>query len=321
MRKISDPSRVVIPAKCSLYLQPRSSLWYCSIKLTDGKWYRQATNERDIKNAKEKALELYYEAKVKGINKLPTNSRSFSSVAKTIVDRLKALKDTKDWKPTYKSYISVINKYQIPYFAQGRLEYIRDKYEGYLEHITTEIGRTPAQSTIANHHAALKMILTQAHKSGWITDSTLPIFRNIGTQSIRRPTFEMDEYRTLITKLRHWSAQKSHTKRDTEIRLMLYDYVLVLAHSGIRHGREAMDIKWSNVSFEKSRNKNDIVTINVTKKKGRRGTEERRTVVVRHNEISNFKKVLERLKNRHPQLQSLSLKEIIINRMNVSLFC
>jgi integrase len=97
--------------------------------------------------------------------------------------------------------------------------------------------------------------------------------------------------------------------------------VLILANSGIRHGREALELKWSNISFEKSKKDNDVVTIVATKKKGRKATEERRTVVVRHNDFSDFKKILTRIKDRNPQLQAMTLEQIIKKRMDVLLFC
>jgi|TARA_B110000259_G_scaffold160441_1_gene183982 hypothetical protein len=40
------------------------------------------------------------------------------------------------------------------------------------------------------------------------THNTLPIIKNIGKQSLRHPAFEMDEYRSLIAKLRHSEARE-----------------------------------------------------------------------------------------------------------------
>lgn len=321
MSRVRDPSLSVIPNRCSLYLQARSSRYYCRIKLLDNSWYRIATNETELDKAKDKALELYYEARIKGKHKLPTNSRSFSSIAKAVVERLTDLKDTTEWKPVYQSYIYAINKYQIPHFAHTKLDNIRDKYAEYLQHVANELGKTPTQSTIANHHGALKLILDHAAERGWANNSTLPVLKNVGRLSTRRPTFEVKEYISLIGKLRHWSKQKTHRHKDAEIRVMLYDYVLILANSGIRHGREAMDIQWANISFEKSAKENEIVTINVVKRKGRRATAENRRVVVRHNDLRDFKKILERIKNRNPALQSVELDKIIKERRLLPLFC
>ena len=320
MSRVSDPRLIVIPDRCSLYQQARSSRYYCRIKLDDGGWHRVATGETELERAKERALELYYEARAKGKNNLPTNSRTFSSVAKTIVDKLEKLKKTPEWKQTYQSYIYAINKYQIPYFGHTKLDNIREKYSSYIDHVSKELGRTPTQSTIANHHGALKLILDEAVTRGWANNSTLPVLKSVGKQSTRRPSFEIREYDHLVQLLRKWCAQKTHRKIDAEIRTMLYDYVLILANSGIRHGREAMDILWANISFEKTAKGNEVVTINVVKRKGRRATAENRKVVVRHNEISNFKKILERMKNRDPNLIDVPLDKLIKERRQIHLF-
>ena len=306
----------VIPKLCSLYKQSRSQRWYARIKMDDGTWYRIATKELELEAAKKRALHLYYEVTIKGQNNLPQNTRSFSSIAKSIVKKLEETKDTTQWKQTYQAYIYAIKKYQIPYFGHCKLDSLKAKYEGYVAYVAERIAKQPKQSTLNNHHAALRLILDEAVERGWANSSTLPVIKSVGMQSERRPTFEISEYRSLIKKLLHWKIQPTHRKKDAQIRVLLYDYVLILANSGIRHGREAMEITWQNISFAKSNKGNDIVTINVVKRKGRKGTEERRTVVVRHNNFSDFKKVLTRIKDRNPKLAKKSLDAIIKQRIN-----
>lgn len=310
----------VIPKLCSLYKQPRSDKWYARIKLTDGNWHRVSTNLADIDAAKKRAMELYFETQVKYKNNLPQNSRSFSSVAQSIVKKLEDMRNTAEWKQTYQAYIYAINKYQIPYFGSCKLDNLKGKYEGYVSYVGKEIGKNPAESTLNNHHSALRLILNEAVERGWANNSTLPVIKSIGAKSQRRPSFELTEYKSLIEQLRHWRETPTHRKKDAEIKLMLYDYVLTLASSGIRHGREALEIKWSNISFMKSPQGNEVVGINVVKRKGRKGTEEKRTVIVRHNEISDFKKILTRIKNRNNKLSAKTLQDIIKQRVNEPLF-
>lgn len=312
---------VVIKQKCILFKQPRSSKFYCRLKLPDGKWHRFATGERDIDAAKEKAYSLYKEAEFKHKNNLPTNTRTFSSVAQNIVARLERKRDTFEWRPTYQSYIYAINRHLIPYFGKTTLDNVKDKYRGYHNYITEQFGRVPAKSTLCNHHAALQLVLDEALERGWLNNATLPRMRNDGSESQRRATFEMDEYRTLIKALKKWSAVKSHRDRDTEIRTMLYDYVLFLAHTGIRHGRETMDIQWANIVWGQSIKKRDTVEIYVTKKKGRKATSKVRKVIANHNPHMNFNRLLERLRSRNPKLQDIPLSEVISKRLQIPLFC
>lgn len=314
-------THTVIPHRCSLYQQAHSSRWYARIKLENGQWYRASTAETELEAAKLKALKLYYESAVKAQHNLPQSTRSFKSVARAMSHQLEQLKGTLEWKQTYQSYIYAITRYQIPFFGNTKLDNIHGKYAEYVRYVTEQIGRAPKKSTLSNHHAALKLVLIKAAERGWCQNTVLPTIKHAGADSSRRPTFELSEYRSLIQKLRHWSQQKSHRHKDTEIRQMLYDYVLILANSGIRHGREAMDIKWKNISFAKSTKRNDIVTINVTKRKGRAGTEQARTVVVRHNDVSDVKRVLERIRQRNSELAALTLEQVIAQRLDIKLFC
>lgn len=314
-------NRIVIPNKCVLYKQSRSNKWYCRIKLESGEWYRLATGFEDIEEARNRAHRLYFEAQVKLENKLPQTTRSFTSVANSVIHFLEDLKETTSWKQTYKDYIQVIRKYQIPYFKRTRLDNIRKAYEGYIDYVSSELGRKPASSTINTHHAALKLILDRAVEHGWLVNSALPTLKNDGKQSSRRATFELSEYRTLIRKLRHWVKQPTHRKKDAEIKELLYDYVLMLGYSGVRHGREAMDIKWRNLSFTKSTSGKELVVMDVLKKKGRKGTHSWRKVVVRHNRFNDAKKVLIRLKDRVPELRGISLEAAIKAKKDIPLFC
>ena len=91
-----------------------SERWYARIKMDDGTWYRVATKKIELETAKSRALELYYEATIKGKNNLPQNTRSFSSIAKSIVKKLESTRETMQWKQTYQAYIYAINKIPNP---------------------------------------------------------------------------------------------------------------------------------------------------------------------------------------------------------------
>lgn len=312
--------RTVIPKKCVLYKQSRSSKWYCRIKLNDGSWHRAATGFEDLVEATDRAHRLYYETQVKGENNLPQTTRSFSSVAKTVINELESKEGTHDWKKAYVDYIKLIKKYQIPFFNRTKLDNVGKRYLGYIDYVAEQIGRQPAASTVNNHHAALNLVLTKAKEKGWVTNISLPVLKNTGKKSSRRPTFSSSEYNSLVTRLRHWKDKDTHRKKDKEVRQMLYDYVLFLAYTGIRQGREAMDIKWQNISFATSKSGNQLVVISVLKKKGRSGTEEWRKVVMRNNEISDAIKLLERIKNRNPYLANKTLEQVIKQKSEHPIF-
>ena len=61
--------------------------------MDDETWYRVATKETELKTAHSRALELYYEATIKGKNNLPKNTCSFSIIAKSNVKKLESMRD------------------------------------------------------------------------------------------------------------------------------------------------------------------------------------------------------------------------------------
>ena len=78
----------VIPSAAVLYQRERSGVWQLRIKLADGKWHRTTTREHDLERARERALDLYYEARAKQQANIPANSRRFSNVAKLVIKQM-----------------------------------------------------------------------------------------------------------------------------------------------------------------------------------------------------------------------------------------
>ena len=99
----------VIPSVAVLYTRERSGVWQLRVKLADGKWHRLTTREHELDPAKERALDLYYEARAKQQANLPAASRRFSNVAKLVITQMEAELAAGRGKSVYRTYISVLN--------------------------------------------------------------------------------------------------------------------------------------------------------------------------------------------------------------------
>lgn len=309
----------VLPNRARLYKQSGSKYFYVAIKLDNGRWERKSTGTDDLAKAKETASALYWEAQALAAHNLPQTSRTFSSVAKSVVAELESKKDTTDWKQVYKHYISAINGYLIPYFRNTRLDNVKDKYRGYQRYVADQLGRQPSASTMTNHNCALKLVFDNAILRGYMTQLSVPRLETTGNQSQRRATFEFSEYRSIINKLRTWSKADTHRDRDAEIKSLLYDYVLILSNTGIRHGTEAMSLKWQNLSFKQSNHGTPLVVFRVLKKKGRRGSHVWRDVVMR-NKHNNAINIFKRLKDRQESLKGQTVQELVDSRSDAYIF-
>lgn len=299
----------VIPNKVRLYSKPNSPYYFADILLADGSRRRLSTKEKKKDKAIEKATELYYNQTQAEKNNLPLNTKSFSSVAKTIIKELESYRDTEFWKEVYATYIQVIKNYQIPYFKNTQLNVVRNDYPNYLKYVQKQMGSKIAKSTVSNHASALKRILNTALVKGWITNASLPN-ANISTKDgDRRATFELDEYNEMRNKLRSYKSKDTHRKRDKSIRELLYDYVLFLANSGVRHGIEAMRLTWKDIGT-RTINGETYVYASVITFKGK-GKKRRREVILRHNKYSDAIKNLQRCIDRNPNLKGKKFDAVI----------
>jgi len=91
-------------------------------------------------------------------------------------------------------------------------------------------------------------VLDLAELNGWTVKSLRPTLLNKGTKTQSRGSFSVEEYRVIYSALRSCHKQtlneKSAAKRET-----LRNYVLFLANTGVRHGTEALGIRWRNIEW------------------------------------------------------------------------
>ena len=299
----------VLPGQVVLHKRERSSVWQCRYKGKDKKWHRTSTGEKDQKAAAAAALRLYYEAEVKRENKLPVNTKRFDSVAKQVVQNMQDELKAGEGKSVYNSYISAINGYLIPFFGKHNIDSITagllSKFDA---HRTKKLGRVPAASTITNHNSALNKIFDFAEIHGWITPAVRPTLKNKGKKTQARPAFTMEEYRTLIRKLPHW-IPKARNPKSKMMRELLRDYILVLANTGIRHGTEALGLKWRHIDWH-VRGEQRFLRLSVDGKVGER------SAIARHN-TEDF---LRRIQLRFADIKDMTFDELIKKKVDEYVF-
>ena len=335
------PSINLRPKKLTLYRRPKSPLWQCRYKLDNGEWYRQSTGTDDQAEAEDIAFKLYYGAGEREKNNLPQNTRKFGNVARYAVTRMTEELDAGGGKVVYKDYIRVINNYLIPYFGKQKVDSIntrklmeyaswrdmkmgsgkeevrvrglRNKIKDY-QRLKIELGKAPKpfkakQSTINTHNSALNRIFDEALLRGWITDSIKPTVLNKGIKAESRGAFSLDEYQAIYTGLRSWTGT-GHRQETRELREVLREYVLFLANTGIRHGTEAIGIKWSNIRYFTGLDKEEYLEVAVDGKVGKR------QLVARDNTA----RYLERLRDLNDSIKHLTLKELLSKQLDVDVF-
>src|ERR1019366_7283226 len=247
MPKLSPNSITLLDGNIILSQRNESAKWQARFKV-EGRWIRVTTKEKDIKEAKKAAEELYLDARYRVKHELPAQTKRFKDVAKLAIDRMQKALAGGQGKKVYRDYIQATNNYLIPYFGAhhvDRINYAMVQKFGLWR--AEKMGKEPKASTLNTHNSALNRIFDEALMRSYIAKVQVPVLENKGRDAERRPDFGIDEYRKIYRALRTWvhegRAGKSHDMRE-----LLRDYILILANTGMRHGTEAQNLRWKNIS-------------------------------------------------------------------------
>ena len=287
---------IQIHKKLRLDKRAGSENWYARLTLPNGKRLIKTTKTDDLEIAKEVALRLYYEVDARIQDKLPATTRKFKDAAKHAIARMDAELKEGVGKQAYKDYIQALNKWLVPYFGGTDIAKLDlAAVTAFDAWRTEQNGKVPAQSTINNHNAALNRVLDEAELNGWIVKSLRPTLLNKGVKTESRGSFSVEEYRRIYTALRSFHKQTNNLKAAAT-RETLRNYVLFLANTGIRHGTEALGLRWRNIEWYE-RDGERYLAINVDGKTNKRTAIARDRVVdflwrqAQHNgniEVSDF---------------------------------
>ena len=268
MRQLRDDTHLILDGEVRVYRRERSKRWQAAFVI-DGHTIRISTGKRDLSEAKEYARETFLEYKFRHKNDLPVVTKKFSDVARlTIADMRKQL-GAGLGKKVYADYIVCIERYLIPFFgAQYVTSIDYQKIQDFYEWRRAKMGREPKASTLNTHNSAMNRVFEEAVARGFIAHKNVPLLVNRGEKSERRPDFTREEYATMIRKMPSWITQGKAGK-PTDMRHLMRDYVLIMANTGMRHGTEALNLKWKHVTLFEEKDL-QYLEMSVSGKTGRR---------------------------------------------------
>ncbi len=238
----------ILEGKATLYKRQHSPLWYVRYKV-QGKWVKASTKEEGLRDAKSAAVEVVTNAWFREKHQLPIVSKRFIQVANLAIRRMEDAERAGQYKKTYKTYIQALNRYLIPFFKNHNVDRIDG---GLLQEFDRwriqEMNRQPSKSVLNNHNSALNRVFDEAVERGYMTKTQIPLLKNHGKDSERRPDITIDDYTKLYRGMRKWvkSARQGNEQRMREV---LREYILVIANVGFRPGTEGMNLKWHNIYF------------------------------------------------------------------------
>lgn len=233
-----------------LYLRPNSRVWQVRYKLFDRKWRCVSTRQRQLEWAKKVAGEIYDRARFREEEGLPQKSVRFDSLANECIRVLKVEIERGIRANTNMDYIRALNNYLIPFFGKMVLTSITaQKVAEYESWRNQKMGKMPISSTLANHSSAFNRVIDLAIQQGSISDKVgIPRLSRKGRKGSARPAFTQDELKHLLEYLPKWCLM-AERKNHIEMRELLRDYVEMLLTTGMRSGRESMNMKWKHIEW------------------------------------------------------------------------
>ncbi|MFZ2739020.1 MAG: hypothetical protein WAY02_12400 [Burkholderiaceae bacterium] len=232
MPQKSEHTVHILEGQATLFQRPTSPVWHVRFK-AHGKWERQTTKCEDLSSAKQKATDIVVDARFKEKNSLPIVNKRVQSVSKLAIRRLENLIASGRGKATYKTYVQAIQRYVIPLLGNHNIDKIDNAVLAKFEKQRIELmGKTPSASVINNHNSALNQVFDEALERGYMSKFQVPLLRNDGIKTERRPDFTLDEYKKVYKKLREWEGE-ARKGNETVLRGVLRDYILVLSNTGM----------------------------------------------------------------------------------------
>jgi integrase len=245
-----------------VYLQANSKVWLARFKIA-GKWISRTTKQRDRAKAVTAAIKVRAECEIKHEHGIAIQTKAFRDVAKLAIERMRQRPANAKGASTVKDHEWALTKYHIPLFDRTYITSIdHQKLADFDAWRIGQMGRTPAQSTLKTHNAALRKVYDEAVIRKWMAPGQVPVLSSAaGVPASRRDYFTSEEIEKIRAAFPAWITARN-SEKTRRIRELLFFYFNVAVHTGLRPGTEMDNLRWNDIQVRK-----DHVVITVRKGK------------------------------------------------------
>ncbi len=310
--RIPQSETVVVKSEhIRLVRRADSKKWQVHFKLENVKtWFRRSTDTTDVKEATKIAERLWMKATFDHEEGRPVISKKFKPVAEIVLRRLQDEIEAGTAKPSARDFVFAIKLYLLPFYGNYNIDGIKPAViTEFHTWRRNKVGRELSGSAQNNHNAALNLIFDEAAERGYLTAYERPLTKNTGVESDRRAEFSHEELETMM-KYAAKFIDDGRTARTKIIRELLAIYVPFMAATGMRPGTEAEYLEWRHIDVE-VRDGQPILHFRL--QRGKRGARN----FVAHNSCWLL---LERLRQLSPDLNHMSLEEVLKKKIPKLLF-
>lgn len=259
-----DDQRVLEDGKLVLFR--RNGIWQARVRVGVNRYLYRSLRTSDEAKATPAGRKLFYQTEVKLAEGLPVHNRTVNSVIDEYVamrerdnaigknaKRASSIEHTKDGNLRQ---IKRVSKFWREYAGAKPVEALDDKLlKAYIPwrkayyHNKAELPKNarlnPADKTLQWDIMLGKALIKFAHDQGYRGNKPLPTFTFVPKRKRVRPAFTLNDFTAMQGKLKAY-VDSSNNKRERASRMLLRDYVLTLALSGMRVG-EANELRVRDV--------------------------------------------------------------------------
>ncbi len=240
-----------------LVVYAREGIYQMRLRVSPQRYIWRSLKTRDKEQAIRTARREFYKLEIK---KEEGEEYAAPTLKKVLADYLKQRElenkrgDTKDGMLRQ---IKRVQKFWLEFAGNKPVDKIGDKelaafvdwrkaYYGKLKELPQNAKLHPTDKTLQWELTFGKSVLKWAHSKGYRGTKPLPTYSFVPKVKRVRPAFQPNSYRKLYNTLRKRVNAARHTPKF-ETRLLLRDYVLILANSGMRVG-ELNNVKIGDVT-------------------------------------------------------------------------
>lgn len=254
-----------------LYRRPnlKNPKWQCRISVPNATGYvRRTTGFADEFEARRFAEELYEDLRTQKHNGGALQKPKFEKVFLQFKDQYQ--KEAVSPR-RYKEIVDSLERYGLPFFKGRTIDSINNAVMQEFMNWRRSNGKRAVSSptTIDKDLGSLKTFFKWTFRNGFVDR---PIeFDKPKIKLNRRTHFDPPDWAKLTRFLREWGKQGRTAKGGGKgrERLLLTNYVLILASTGIRVG-EARMLRWRDIQYDKDRSGSPIVVLSPKGKTGER---------------------------------------------------
>ncbi|MDK9721301.1 MAG: tyrosine-type recombinase/integrase [Rhodospirillales bacterium] len=227
----------------------------------------RSTGKRDLEEAKKVAKETFYELIAANKRGFAIHNKTFTKAAEAFMEDARASDKANERK--LKDYEAVIDRYFIPYFKGKAIDAIsQESFENYViwrrnywisgpganettrKYVArgkTVISKLPRKEITyrSGEFSILRGIFESALRRKWVKRDQIPFIKLERREPNRRPALSQNDWGRICLAMKPYidGSTDKHVAYD---RKMLCGYMLFMAETGLRPGKEHQQLRWND---------------------------------------------------------------------------